>query len=302
MSRLLNWLRTNVDGALALTIAVIIGAIAVMDPLSNQIELEPAVIDGAMLLVLALLATTLLRDRRIATKAVSDATAVHLLYGPEIGHAHTLARRDTEQWIFKGGTGTYIRAVTLRACVENARREQRPLRMQIEILDPSNEALCKTYAQFRSSLTPEADRTGEQWTTERTRKEAYATVLAACWYRQRFTFLTIDVGLSAVMTTFRWDLSSSCVIVTQDNPNTPALMFERDRPYYRDFSRELVASFKQTSQVPLYRCEDLPLADEPSVDQTRRLFDALGLGLPTSFTDRDVADIVRRALQPRNPY
>ncbi|MFD6455950.1 hypothetical protein ACFWF3_34735, partial [Nocardia sp. NPDC060220] len=83
MSRLLNWLRTNVDGALALTIAVIIGAIAVMDPLSNQIELEPAVIDGAVLLVLALLATTLLRDRRIATKAVRDATAVHLLYGPE---------------------------------------------------------------------------------------------------------------------------------------------------------------------------------------------------------------------------
>ncbi|WP_431971696.1 hypothetical protein [Nocardia sp. bgisy134] len=296
MARLLSWLRNNIDGVVALLLALVVGILAVLD----LIDVDQ--VNAVVLLVLGLLATTLLRDRHLSAQAVRDASSVRLLYGPEIGHAHTLARRDTEQWIFKGGTGTYIRAVTLRACVENARREQRPLRMQLEILDPTNEPLCKTYAQFRSSLTPEADRTGELWTTERTRKEAFATVLAACWYRQRFTFLTIDVGLSSVMTTFRWDLSSSCVIVTQDNPNTPALMFERDKPYYRDFSRELVASFKQTRQVPLSRSEELPLADEPSVDQARALFDALGLSLPTSYTDRDVADVVRRALQPRNPY
>ncbi|MFE9576485.1 hypothetical protein ACFYO1_08900 [Nocardia sp. NPDC006044] len=296
MARLLIWLRNNVDGVVALVLAVVVGLLAVLDVISVDN------VNAAVLLVLALLATTLLRDRHLSSKAMRDANSVQLLYGPEIGHAHTLARRGTEQWIFKGGTGTYIRAVTLRECVENARREQRPLRVQLEILDPTDETLCKTYAQFRSSLSPEADRTGEMWTTERTRKEAFATVLAACWYRQRFTFLTIDVGLSTVMTTFRWDLSSSCVIVTQDNPNTPALMFERDKPYYRDFNRELVASFKQTRQVPLSRSEELPLSDEPSVDQVRGLFEALSLELPAAFTDRDVADIVRRALQPRNPY
>ncbi|WP_405177125.1 hypothetical protein OG225_22230 [Nocardia sp. NBC_01377] len=296
MARLLGWMRNNIDGVVALVLALTVGVLAVLD----LIDVDS--VNAVVLLVLGLLATTLLRDRHLSAQAVRDASSVRLLYGPEIGHAHTLARRDTEHWIFKGGTGTYIRAVTLRACVENARREQRPLRMQVEILDPSNEPLCKTYAEFRSSLAPEADRTGERWTTERTRKEAYATVLAACWYRQRFTFLTIDVGLSSVMTTFRWDLSSSCVIVTQDNPNTPALMFERDKPYYRDLSRELVASFKQTRQVPLGRGQEQQLADEPTVDQARALFDGLGLGLPASFTDRDVADIVRRALQPRNPY
>ncbi|WP_433760824.1 hypothetical protein [Nocardia sp. CA-135398] len=298
MGRVLIWLRNNIDGLVALVLAVIFGVISLIDIGLFDSDLINAVI----LLVLALLATTLLRDRHLSAKAIRDTTSVQLLYGPEIGHAHTLARRGTEQWLFKGGTGTYLRAVTLRECVENARREQRPLRIQVEVLDPTNEQLCKTYAQFRSSLVPEADRTGELWTTERTRKESFATVLAACWYRQRFTFLTIDVGLSTVMTTFRWDLSSSCVIVTQDNPNTPALMFERDKPYYRDFNRELVASFKQARQVPLSRSEELALADEPSVDQTRALFDLLGLALPASYSDRDVADIVRRALQPRNPY
>ncbi|MFI9502814.1 hypothetical protein [Nocardia sp. NPDC052566] len=297
MGRVLIWLRNNVDGLVALVLAVVVGALAVLD------LLQPDTVNAATLLVLGLLAGTLLRDRHLSAKALRDASSVQLLYGPEIGHAHTLARRGTEQWIFKGGTGTYIRAVTLPSCVENARREQRPLRMQMEILDPTNEQLCKTYAQFRTSLVPEADRTGEQWTTDRTRKESYATVLAACWFRQRFTFLTIDIGLSSVMTTFRWDLSSSVVIVTtQDNPNTPALMFEKDKPYYRDLNRELVASFKQTRQVPLSRSEDLTLSDEPTVEQARDLFDRLDLELPAAYTDREVADIVRRALQPRNPY
>ncbi|AFU03620.1 MULTISPECIES: hypothetical protein [Nocardia] len=296
MARFLIWFRNNVDGSFAVLLAITVGLLQFLDVIGTD------QVNAAMLLVLGLVAITLLRDRHLSAKAVRDATSVHLLYGPEIGHAHTLARRGTEQWMFKGGTGTYIRAVTLRECVENARREQRPLRVQLEILDPTDEQLCKTYAQFRSSLQPEADRTGELWTTERTRKEAYATVLAGCWYRQRFTFLTIDIGLSAVMTTFRWDLSSSCVIVTQDNPNTPAMMFERDKPYYRDFNRELVASFKQTKQVPLSRTEELPLSDEPTVDQVRGVFQTLGLELPAAFTDRDVADIVRRALQPRNPY
>ncbi|WP_067656959.1 hypothetical protein [Nocardia harenae] len=296
MTRALAWLRNNVDGLVALVLAFIVGMLAVLD----LIDVDS--VNAVVLLVLGLLAGTLLRDRHLSAQAVRDASSVQLLYGSAIGHAHTLARGGTEQWIFKGGTGTYIRAVTLRSCVENARREQRPLRMQLEILDPSDEQLCKTYAQFRTSLTPEGDRTGEAWTTDRTRREAFATVLAACWYRQRFTFLTIGVGLSKVMSTFRWDLSSSCVIVTQESTNSPALMFERDKPYYRDLSRELVASFKQAREVELSRADTVPLADEPSVDQVRRLFDALALPLPATFTDRDVADIVRRALQPRNPY
>ena len=65
---------------------------------------------------------------------------------------------------------------------------------------------------------PGPDRTGEAWTPQRTRKEAFATILAACWYRQRFTFLLIEVGLSKVMTTFRWDLSSNWVIMDPGGP------------------------------------------------------------------------------------
>lgn len=296
MAGFTRWLRANVDGVVALLIAAAVGILAVLDVLGAE------QIDAAILLVLALLAVTLLKDRQSASKVLSDTFAVRQLNGVEVGQEHAEARRHTEQWIFKGGTGTYLRAVTLRECIEHARREQRPLRMQLEIIDPTDDALCTAYTQFRSSLTPGPDGTGETWTVERTRKESFATVLAACWYSQRFTFLTIEVGLSKIMTTFRWDLSSRSVIMTQDDPSGPALMFAKGQPYYRAYSRELAASFRQAQRVDIDKASELQLGDEPTVEDTRKLFIMLGLELPRSFTDRDVSDVIGKALRAKNPY
>lgn len=298
MRRFGSWLRSNAEGFLALVIAISFGLLGVLDVLGP----DNSIINAAILLTLALLAATLLRDRTSAAKALVDISAVRTVSGPEVGQAHAEARRSTDRWIFKGGTGTYLRAVTLRECVEIARQEKRPLRMQLEIVDPTGEALCEEYARFRTSLTPGPDRTGETWTPERVRKEAYATILAACWYRQRFTFLTIEVGLSRVMSTFRWDLSSTCVIMTQEDPSGPTMIFKSDRPYYRAYNRELVASFKQARRVHIDRADEQQLDDEPGVEETRKLFALLDLDLPTSFTDRDVNEVVRKALQAKNPY
>lgn len=301
MASFTRWISRNADGVLALLIAATVGILAVLDVFGTNV-LGPDTINAAVLLVLALLAATLLKDRQSASKALTDTTTARQLRGAEVSQELAEARRQTDQWIFKGGTGTYLRAVTLKECVENARTEKRPLRMQLEIIDPADEALCKTYAQFRSSLTPGPDGTGEPWTFERTRKEAFATILAACWYRQRFTFLMIDVGLSSVMTTFRWDLSSRCVIMTQEDPAGPALMFDRDKPYYRAYSRELMASFNQARRVPIDKASDLVLSEEPTVEETRKLFSTLTLELPGSYTDRDVSELIVKALRAKNPY
>jgi hypothetical protein len=296
MASLIRWLKRNADGVIALLIAVTVGGLAVVEVLGTD------QVNAAILLVLALLAATLLKDRQSAANTLRDATAVQQLGGAEVGQRHAESHRQTDQWMFKGGTGTYLRAVTLRECVESARRERRPLRMQLEIIDPTDEPLCTAYAEFRSSLTPGPDGTGESWTVDRTRKESFATVLAACWYRQRFTFLTIEVGLSKVMTTFRWDLSSHSVIMTQDDPAGPALMFAKGKPYYSAYSRELVASFKQTRRVHLDQVAELPLGDEPTVEEARKLFATLELELPRSFSDRDVSDVIGKALRAKNPY
>jgi hypothetical protein len=301
MAPFTKWLTRNADGVLALLIAATAGILAVLDIFGTNV-LGADAINAAILLVLALLAATLLKDRQSASKTLTDTMIARQLRGAEVSEELAEARRHTDQWIFKGGTGTYLRAVTLKECVENARRDKRPLRVQLEIIDPTNEAVCKAYALFRSSLTPGPDGTGESWTFERTCKEAFATILAACWYRQRFTFLTIEVGLSSVMTTFRWDLSSSCVIMTQEDPAGPSLMFDREKPYYRSYNRELMASFNQARRVPLDNASDLVLSEEPTVEETRKLFSMLTLELPRSYTDRDVSELVVKALRAKNPY
>jgi hypothetical protein len=296
MARFTRWLRANADAVVALLVAVTVGNLGLLHLLG------PERVNAAILLVLALLAAALLKDRQSASKLLAATSAVRQLSSVEVSQEHAEARRHTEQWIYKGGTGTYLRAVTLKECIEHARREQRPLRMQLEIIDPTNKTLCTAYSQFRSSLTPGPDSTGETWTFERTRKEAFATILAACWYRQRFTLLTIEVGLSEMMTTFRWDLSSDRVIMTQDDQSGPALIFAKGNPYYRAYSRELEASFRQARRVDIEKASELQLSKEPTIEETRKLFTMLELDLPRSFTDRDVSDVIAKALRAKNPY
>jgi hypothetical protein len=233
---------------------------------------------------------------------IDDSSVLRVLARSEVTETLAEMRRTTDRWMFKGGTGTYIRAVTLPECVTTARRDRRTLLVRLEIIDPSDEAVCDTYARFRRAVGEDPGGVEELWTLERTRKESYATVLAACWYRQRFGLLDIDVGLSSTMSTFRYDMSATAVIITRENPNSPALMSDRGKFFYDYLSAELQASIDQARPVPIEQTRSTPLSDEPSIEEVRKLFQVLGLGLPRTFTDSDVIEITRRALEPRNPY
>ncbi|MFG2164396.1 hypothetical protein [Micromonospora chersina] len=332
MARLFTWVVNNLDAFIGLLLAVTVAVLGLTNTVSQD------VVNSAILLVLAVLAQAVLRDRlrretaqhevrevmratrdrltelvpqmheitgpdgalNRARDAIDSVSMVRVLHGSEVGRALAEARQHTDSWAFKGGTGTFTRAVTLPQCLEHARRRNATLSFAIEIIDPTDEDVCERYARFRRSLDPDAP--GERWTVDRTRKESYATVLAACWHLQRSGLLTVEVRLSAQMTTFRYDLSSSCVVITQENPQTPALRIDRRELYYNRFNIELDYSRKQSRRVPIEAAATVKLDDEPSVEQVRKLFAALGLPLPRSFGDREVADIVSRAIQARNPY
>ncbi len=330
MTRLLKLIAKYGDSGLALVLALGVGVLALFDIVGTND------VNGAILLTLGLVATASLRNRareeetdaqiqdvlggtrdmlttmparldelqgtvESTRRALAESSYVRVLHGSEVGEALEEARRRTDRWVFKGGTGTYVRAVTLPECIELARRKKHVLHVELEIIDPGNEKLCAAYAQFRRSLSAQPDATGEIWTVDRTRKESYATVLAACWYRQRYSFVTIDVGLSSVLTTFRWDMTPHQLIITQEDPQFPAMMLEPGKYYYEIYSRELMASLRQARPVPIDR-KNTELSEEPTVDEARRLFADLDLPLPQAFTDRNVTEIIKKALQARNLY
>ncbi|MEU5048874.1 hypothetical protein [Streptomyces sp. NPDC021096] len=302
-----GWTIRNLDGVVALGAALIIGLLDVFDQ-----QIDDNVTSGATLLVLAALVFGTLTERRrrvvdIRTAmtgtrhALEDLTMVRSLSGAELEQALDRARQNTDRWVFKGGTGTYLRAVTLPFCVQEAQRQRRSLTMKIDIVNPADEQACAAYARFRQTFAHRLHVTPpEAWSAERTRKESFATVLAACWYQQRLDTLEIDVYLSSVVPTLRFDLSNSCLIITQDDPQRVNLLVERDRPLYDYYVTELHQSREQAHSLELSRTE--PLSEEPTVDEVLRLFEGLALPLPAAFTDRDVGDIIDKALHAENPY
>lgn len=300
------WVLKNADGVIAIGVALVVGLLDLfgMNPRSGLSS-------GAVLLVLAALVYGSLSERRRRIQDIREATAatgraiedlamVRSLSGAEVARAHERARQDTARWVFKGGTGTYLRAVTLPQCVREAQRQRRSLSMKIDIVNPADDVVCAAYARFRAVFHHRRDDAAGGWTTDRARREGYATVLAACWHRQRLDTLEIDVHLSSVAPTLRFDLSDSGLIITQDDPRRVALYVQKGRPLYDYYVTELHQSREQAVRLDLREATELD--DEPTVDEARRLFERLGIALPVSFTDRDVGDIIDRALRAEDPY
>ena len=311
---LISWIVKYGDESVAILLILIMVVLAWADVVGQTY------ISNTILLVLAAITAGNLRDRFAAESmrrdlqaalsehsdrlwgALAQSAEIQVLTGAQVGAELAAAREGTGFWRFRGGTGTFLRAVTLPECVRDARSSRRRLTVRIEIIDPCNPELCARYANFRNTLTTHPDAGGEEWTEERTRKEAYSTILAACWYQRRYALLDIAVSVSERMTTFRWDMSSRAVLLTQEDAAGQALLFTADKTYYRYWDVELGFSFAQARSVPLAAAAQVPLGEEPSVDEVISMFEALECPLPRSYEPRDVSDIIAKALQARNPY
>jgi hypothetical protein len=323
----------DADALVPLVLGIAVSALALFDVAT------PRIVDNSILIILAVLSFALLRDRWTKDSSEKESretsaqtlgkinvieqgiaplsslnqmaarmqvtleglTAVKTLTGADIDRAHEEARAHTDRWVFKGGTGTYTRAMTLPLCLENARRERRTLQVRLEILDPTNVALCERYARYRTSQSPGPDGTGQPWTTERTQKESFATVLAAAWYQQKFQLLDISVGLASTMSTFRFDLSASRIIITQDDPRFPAVVISSDSTLYESYANELRVSLAQARGVPFGNASVL-FGEQPTPEQAREFFISVGLPLPEGYGDADVREILDKAIRAKNPY
>lgn len=309
-TRLRNAL-SNLDLGIVLLVAA---AVSVLDLLNM---LGDGQSDKLILPVLALLAFVWIRDRNRQAKVADQITemtraadgmwrllssgdSVKSLNGSAISRVLAEARAGSDLWLFKGGTGTYIRAVTLPECIERAKRTRSRLRFLLELLDPTNVPLCEAYTQLHRNLANDGDEE-KGWKALDTRKDVYATILAACWYRQHNSqLLELKIGLSATISLFRCDLTAHNLVITQRGPEFPGLAIPRDSPHYNPWLVELENSLHQTRQLNV---DGAPrLSAEPTVPETRELFAALGIPLTEEFKDSDVKAITRSALHQVDPY
>ncbi|GAB1818106.1 hypothetical protein [Herbidospora sp. RD11066] len=319
------------DTVLALVIAIGVGILGLTSVASDS------VIQNAILVTLGILSVSILRDRwrrgdatdetlaglrevsaalasfrqaqttidemrttlGEARVALNSQALVHgLTTAQQVADECTQARETSSRWIFRGGTGTYIRAVTLPGLVSVARKERRPLQVRLEILDPTNEDVCDRYASFRYSISPNPDGIGEIWTKERTQLESYATLLAACWYQLDYTLLDIKVALTSIMGVFRYDMSDSRIVITQDDGG--AIVVPQKGFLYKSYETELANSFEQARKVDLAPAKRVRLSVQPTPGEVINVFAAINIPLVVSHDL--VPDIIEKAIHARNPY
>lgn len=277
------------DGLLALLVGFGAFVLAVLDVAGTEV-VGSDVLSAAILFVLALLAATLLRDRRSAKDLVAQGAAVRQVDGIDADQQRYNACLSTKSWEFRGGIGDVLRTATLPAYVE-ANVDAR-LVMRLEILDPTDAGLCEAYARHRGLLDgAQAD----EWSAQRVREELLATVFAACWYHRQHRSLDIRVGLSSVLHTIRWEAADDVLIISEEGKAGYALVIEESKPYYDAFTSDMTTSFRRARELPVAGTADLPLPQKLRGDHVAAVFARLDLDV-TDLDERTLVEIARAAL------
>lgn len=210
------------------------------------------------------------------------------------------AMRDTEYWYFRGGTGTYLKAVTLPNLARFARQRGTRCKVTIDILDPTNIELCELYSRYRNSMASALNMGNDPWTSSRVRTELYATILLVCMLKADEPLLNISIGLSQEMSIFRYDISSMYAIITNEDPQAPAFKIDKGTYFYNSYSEDTILHLEQAKKINLDKVKGLP-RNTVELEAVESLFQSIGVLTP-DLTQEGLQQIMERALAPKNPY
>lgn len=213
----------------------------------------------------------------------------------EIGQRLEGALGSTRRWWFDGSTGRYQRSMTMPELARLARRSGASREVNIVILDPRNEDVCRRYGNYRSGVA----KAGESYSIDRVRTDIYATILSALDHNARAP-LNVTVALKTTMSILRYDLSDGQLIITKEGTTDPAIAYPSDSFYYDAFLEQLRMSRKQAAELDLSEAK-VPTAGFDRESARAALY---SLELATeSLEDDDVMDaIVKKAASREQPY
>jgi hypothetical protein len=205
------------------------------------------------------------------------------------------ALEDSKEWWFRGGTGRYLRAVTLPTLAERSRNSSSGKRLHVQLLDPANRSICERYANYRRGLRSSAHE-AQQWTLERVRAEICGTLLAVFIKVSEYPLLRVEVTLTPTFSSFRIDLSAKYAIITKEDQRAPGVRCDQGSYFYDAYKddMELTAQMGRSVSIPTVPI-DLSL---PSV---RQAFADLGLEID-DLGDEFLLTSIERAKSPANPY
>jgi len=230
---------------------------------------------------------------------------VRVVYPHEIKKTLRDSLNGVTEFQFFGQTGGWTRAVTLPGLAEMANSQGLQVSVTITIIDPRDSALCKQYAQYRSSTKirpPGPLLSGTfDWKEHSTKLELLSTIIAAYRWAYQEPRLQIHIALSHQFSVFRVDLTDKAAIVTQEDPRLPALVFDRESCHYASIRMDVQQKFAQSFKLPSVAGLDSSCFEDLDAKKAEDVLRALALN-EASFTPADYEHIANTVKKPRNPY
>ncbi|ABQ07374.1 hypothetical protein [Flavobacterium johnsoniae] len=165
---------------------------------------------------------------------------------------------NTDFWYFSGGAGRYTRAETIPKISKNSKVQNEHKTIKILLIDPMDDKLCKSYANFRNSLNSSKN----EWNLNYVRNEIIATICNAVIHKSLNQMLEVDIFLKKTFSTLRIDLSKNNCVVTKEDKKEFALLIPNDTFLYKTYKEEILQVAKQCEELDM-RCvmQDLDIKE-----------------------------------------
>lgn len=218
-------------------LAVVVGLVEVL----GLWKVSGDIFEGLILFAVGLVLLTFLADagdrsasreeqRELvdAARAATGQLEVREVRSHEIGEGLRRLLKESNEWTFRGGSGRYLRNATLPVL---ARIHDRDVNVDIQILDPRDQALCKEYAEYRSRYRGDSIRRPDEGKVETITTDLLSVVFAAVWYSTN-SRIRARVLLLKSFSPLRYDIGSTGLYLTLPDPREPALFAASGSWYY----------------------------------------------------------------------
>lgn len=226
-------------------------------------------------------------------------STIEVISPKEIGHILKSNAYTSRKWIYKGTCGRFTRATTLPIMARSARHDSLGRTIDIYLLNPENDKICKEYAIYRSGL-----KSGSKniWSLKFVQEEILATTICALKYKQCEPLLDIRLFYLDNFSSFRFDISNQNAIITKEDPTASALLANHGSYFYDSYVEDI--------RIISTHCKQIDISKESSVNLDTNiqkccveilLKDYLNLDL-SKINQVDYNEIACKVNTPSDPY
>lgn len=213
----------------------------------------------------------------------------------EIKEIFKKAMSDTDFWIFNGGSGRFTRSQTIPNLVKLSKEKNKSIDISIVIINPMNEEIINQYVDYKNSLRTSKKR--EKKTIKSVQIDLISTIISCHIWKTEQPLLDIKLYLKNHFSIFRIDISTKKVIITKEDPNEPAILFEKETFFYTSQIEEQKQVLKLFDEIKLSKFVDLKNINITEVKKisTQLKFDNL-------LKEDDYKEILKKIKSNENPY